>query len=338
MYELDVLNVGKEKDGDAITARFTRPDTGTMAHIVVDAGWQDDGDKVVAMLQRYEAPSVDVAILTHPDGDHIGGMGKIFDDFHVENLLINRLDLRGGADLPAAKAIKELVEKAEDGGSTILEPRPGLAFANGALTILGPSTDYYDELVQEQLEEAGLAEKAVSLGIREAVRTLTDRVLSYLPVEVPFNDGPGATARNNSSVITLLQVDGERILLTADAGVSAIERALDYAGSVGLDAELPTRVQIPHHGSRRNGSSAMLNRLLGPMKGERQGTAFVSVVSKTDPKHPAGRIVNAFKRRGYPYFWTAGNSLCWHSPDAPKRDDYSPAVEGPVLAELADDA
>ena len=297
-----VLNAGKEKDGDAITARFTRPDTGTVAHIVVDAGWQDDGDKVVAMLQRYEAPSVDVAILTHPDGDHIGGMGKVFDNFHVENLLIQRLDLRGGADLPAAKAVRELVEKAEGDGTTIVEPRPGLSFANGALTILGPSQEYYDELVQQQLEEAGLVEKAISLSIREAFRTLTDRVLGYPPREVPFDDGPGANARNNSSVITLLQLDGERILLAADAGVPAIEGALDYAGSVGLSAERPTKVQIPHHGSRRNGSSAMLDRLLGPVKDERWGTSFVNVVSKTDPKHPAGRIVNAFKRRGYPVF------------------------------------
>lgn len=77
MYDLDILSAGKEKDADAITARFTRPDTGAVAHMVVDTGWQDDGDTVVAMLQRYEAPSVDIAILTHPDGDHIGGMGKV---------------------------------------------------------------------------------------------------------------------------------------------------------------------------------------------------------------------------------------------------------------------
>ena len=264
--------------------------------------------------------------------------GEVFDNFHVENLLIHRLDLRGGAELPAAKAVKELVEKAEDGGTNIVEPLPGLTFASGVLAVLGPSQEYYDELVQQQLEEAGLVEKTVSLSLREAFRALTDRVLNYLPIEVPFDDGPGTKARNNSSVITLLQVEGERILLTADAGVPAIESALDYAGAVGLSAERPTKVQIPHHGSRRNGSSAMLDRLLGPVKDDRLGSSFVSVVSKTDPKHPAGRIVNAFKRRGYPYFWTAGNALWWHSPDAPARADYSAAEEGPILDELADDA
>jgi beta-lactamase superfamily II metal-dependent hydrolase len=72
MYEVDVLAVGKEKDADATVLRFTRPDNGQVAHVAVDAGWQPDGEKVVQMLNRYKAPHVDVAILTHPDGDHIG--------------------------------------------------------------------------------------------------------------------------------------------------------------------------------------------------------------------------------------------------------------------------
>ena len=129
MYEIDVLKVGNEKDADAITARFTRPDTGGMAHVVIDAGWQADGDTVVAMLERYGAPKVDVAIVTHPDGDHIGGMGKVFDRFSVDHLLIHRIDQRGSATLPATKAVQELVAKAERGGTTVTEPKPGLDWA-----------------------------------------------------------------------------------------------------------------------------------------------------------------------------------------------------------------
>jgi beta-lactamase superfamily II metal-dependent hydrolase len=335
VYELDILKAGKEKDADAITARFTRPDTGEIAHIVIDAGWQPDGDTVVAMLERYDAPKVDVAIVTHPDGDHIGGMGKVFDHFSVDHLLIHRIDQRGGADLPAGPAVQELVEKAEGLGTQVTEPKPGLGFGGGALTILGPSDSYYDELLAEQVE--GKVAKAATLGLREAFRTIADRVLDYLPVEVPFDDGPGCGPRNNSCVITLLRLDDRRILLTADAGVPAINAALDYAESEGIDAVRPFIVQIPHHGSRRNASSALLDRMLGPIGQEAGGVSVVSVVSKTDPKHPSGRVVNAFKRRGYPYFWTAGNSLCWQSSDAPVRDDYSQVQPGPALDEVDDD-
>jgi beta-lactamase superfamily II metal-dependent hydrolase len=335
MYEFDVLSVGNEKDADAMTAHFTRPDNGAMAHIVIDAGWQADGEKVVSMLNRYEAPSVDVVLLTHPDGDHIGGMGKVFDAFFVDRLVLHRLDLRGGASLRAADAVKELVEKAESKGATVVQPRPGLTFAGGALTILGPSDKYYDQLVEEEVEKASVA-VSKSLGLREAVKALTTRVLDWLPEELPFDDGPGTNPRNNSSVITLLQLGSKRILLTADAGVPAIERALDYAESAALSAIHPDIVQIPHHGSRRNGSSAMLDRLLGSPPGEDRGRSFVSVVSTEDPKHPSGRIVNAYRRRGYPYFWTPGKPFCW-SEDAPPRPDYSPATPGPILEELDDE-
>jgi beta-lactamase superfamily II metal-dependent hydrolase len=336
MYELDILNAGKEKSADAITARFTRPDTGGVAHVVIDAGWQDDGDTVVAMLERYGADKVDIAIVTHPDGDHIGGMGKVFDRFKVDRLLIHRIDQRGGASLPAGPAVKELAEKAEGLGTSVTEPTPGFSFGGGALTILGPSDSYYEELLAEQLE--GKVSKAVSLGLREAFKSLTDRILDYLPVEVPFDDGPGCGARNNSSVITLLRLDDRRVLLTADAGVPAVTRALDYADSNGVDAVRPMIVQIPHHGSRRNASSALLDRMLGRIGQESGGVSVVSVVSKDDPKHPAGRVANAFKRRGYPYFWTAGNPLWWHSEDAPSRADYGQAQPGPVLDEVDDDA
>jgi beta-lactamase superfamily II metal-dependent hydrolase len=339
VYELDVLAVGKEKDADAAVLRFTRPDNGQMAHVVVDAGWQADGDKVVQMLNRYEAPHVDVAIVTHPDGDHIGGMGKLFDNFSVEHLVIHRLDQRGGASLRAARAVRELVAKAEAVGTYVTEPTPGLSAFDRALTILGPSDDYYDRLVAEQLEEEGSKALGVAAGLRETLRAIADRVLESMPVdEVPFDDGPGANPRNNSSVITLLQLDGKRALLTADAGVEAIHAALDYAQEQGLDALRPDFVQIPHHGSRRNASSELLDRLLGSIGQAQAGAAFVNVVSKTDPKHPAGRVVNAYSRRGYPWWWTAGNSLCWSSPDAPPRSDYGPVDPGPVLEELDDDA
>jgi beta-lactamase superfamily II metal-dependent hydrolase len=336
MYELDVLKVGKERDATAITARFTRPDTATRAHVVVDAGWKADADTVVAMLQRYEAPGVDVALLTHPDGDHIGGMGVLFNHFHVGTLVMHRLDLRGGADLDAAEAVKELAEKAIAAGTQILEPTPGLSLLGGALTILGPSDDYYAQLVIEQRGQT--IAKALAGALRGAVRSLADRLLQDLPEEeVPFDDGPGCGPRNNSSVIALLRLDGKRVLLTGDAGVPAVEAALDYAQANAIDATRASIVQIPHHGSRRNASSVLLDRMLGPIGQAETGESFVSVISDTDRKHPSGRVVNAYARRGYPYFWTADGPKLWASADAPPRPDYGPAPPGRPLAEYDDD-
>ena len=64
---------------------------------------------------------------------------------------MHRLDERGGADLAAAKAVKELAEKALAAGTEIVEPRPGLTLASGVLTVLGPSTAYFGRKDFQQL-------------------------------------------------------------------------------------------------------------------------------------------------------------------------------------------
>jgi len=161
----------------------------------------------------------------------------------------------------------------------------------------------------------------------------SDRVVSALGVEVPF-DAKEVTPRNNSSMIVLLRLDGQSHLLTGDAGVPALERAWDAAESHDL-AETPHFVQIPHHGSRRNASSACLDRLLGGA-GQAEGshTAFLSVV-KNSEKHPSGRVVNAYIQRGCMVAATAGGSIC-HSEDTPSRPGWGPVQPIPPMEEEED--
>lgn len=340
MFEIDFLKVGERASGDAICLRFTRPDTGTLAHVVIDSGWQDDGQRVVDFIRdRYATTNIDLLIVTHPDGDHIGGTGKVVRELSVAQLLIHRLDQRGGSGLNAADAVADLVAVASARGTTVVEPFQGQQYFGGALTCLGPDESYYQELLDEQRvrEVSKAAAPSLLSTLGEAARHYADRALGALPIEVPFDEGPGPGPRNNSSVITFLQLDGKRMLLTADAGVPAIERALDFAVAVGLDACAPDLVQIPHHGSRRNASSALLDRLLGPIGGVNVGNAYVSVARDDNPKHPSGRVVNAYDRRGYPWNWTAGNPILYPSSDAPPRPDYYPLPVMAPMEELPDE-
>jgi beta-lactamase superfamily II metal-dependent hydrolase len=144
-----------------------------------------------------------------------------------------------------------------------------------------------------------------------------------------------ASPRNNSSMITLLRVDGQQMLFTADAGVPALERAWDKAEEMGI-AGAPTFSQIPHHGSRRNVSSAWLDRLLGPTGQSECRTAFISVVADSD-KHPSGRVVNAYKRRGCWVSATAGNAICFNS-GGMSRPGWGPITPlGPMIEEDDED-
>ena len=334
MFEVDFLPVGDNGDsGDAICARFTDPTTGGYRVIVVDAGYQDDGDALVAHIrQHYQTDTVDLTILTHPDGDHIPGKGTVVRELKVKELWLHNLGAHGGAALPAARAVNDLISVATRHGADVREAWSSAQRFDGAATVIGPSKTYYEELVAEQVaEHRGAAKSARAL--REAVRGVAGRVAGMLGAEIPF-EAKEVNARNNSSTIVLLKLDGETKLLTADAGVPALSAAWGYAESKGL-AETPGFVQLPHHGSRRNCSSSWLDRLLGST-GQTEGTrtAFASCVKDSD-KHPSGKVVNAHKRRGCYVAATAGQqSICHKSDDAPPRLGWGPVTPlGPMVEE-----
>lgn len=320
MYEVDFLPVGeKGQSGDAIAMRFSRPDGAGNAVMVIDAGFQADGDALVEHIdQYYETNKVDVAVLTHPDGDHIGGMGRVIENLDVATLCLHRIGDRGGESLPAADAVKELIELAENRGTTVAEPFAGTHTLGGAVTFLGPDEAWYEQLVKEQVAEAPerALRKAKGYG---ALRILGQRVLAALPVEVPFDDDGGTNPRNNSSIITLVQVDEKRFLFTGDAGVPALESAWEWLVTTTGDTTPPAIMQIPHAGSRHNGSSDLLNLILGRTGQSVERDAVVSVASESK-KHPSPRIVNGYMRRGCSVYETRGKVLGENSPDAPPRN------------------
>jgi beta-lactamase superfamily II metal-dependent hydrolase len=341
VYEVDFLPVGKAgRHGDAIAMRFTRPDTGTYAHVIIDAGFEENGEALVEHVQRYYATrSVDLAIVTHPDGDHIGGMGVVIRELDVGALCIHRLGERGGAGLPAAGAVDELIGVAEENGTAIHEPFAGTYAFGYALRILGPTEHWYAELVAEQQAEARERAEAARRppALVETARLLGQRFLAALPlVEVPFDDAGGTNPRNNSSAIILVTVGDHRMLLTSDAGVPALERAWDWLEVNVADSSPPGFADLPHHGSRHNASSGLLDRILGPTGQAQTKGAFVNV-GPGAKKHPSPRVANAFMRRGYVVYQTAGKEVCHFGEGAPNRPNWVPATPLVPLDETQDD-
>lgn len=309
MYEVDFLPVGQGgRHGDAIALRFTHPSEARYAHVVVDSGFEDSGRALVAHFdQFYGTRSVDLAILTHPDGDHIGGMGVVIREMNVETLCLHRLGDRGGRGLPAATAVDDLIAVAEANGTRIYEPFAGHYAFDGVLRFLGPDEAYYAELVAEQQAEARAA-GAPPGRVRAAVRALSDRFAAVLPVEVAFDDAGGTNPRNNSSIISLFDFGDARVLLTSDAGVPALNRAWDWLEQSGLGTSAPDCMDLPHHGSRHNASSELLNRILGPI-GQAEARNGVASVGSDAKKHPSARVVNGFKRRGYRVYETRAKTI-----------------------------
>jgi len=337
VYEIDFLKVGAaEKSGDAIALRF--PYQGRWVVVIIDGGFTDVGEQLIGhVLRWYQTSQVDLVISTHPDGDHINGLTPVLEQLDVRELFIHlprvhRSDVSSWCPEP----VDDLVRVARRRGVTITEPFTGESRFGGILTVVGPTQSYYESLL-DAARLGAIRGAAVSGGFSAAVgvalRKLASRAVALLPEET-LTDFGETTERNNSSVVTLLTLDGQRVLLTGDGGIPALSQAADYLEllpSAGLPIAL---FQAPHHGSRRNLGPSILNRLLGP-GGTLRGEAIVSA-SDQAAKHPSPKVTNALLRRGYPVYSTEKAHLCFPS-DMPARPGWSTATPLPPLDESEED-
>ncbi len=343
-YEVDFLAVGEgDKCGDAIAARWGNlsGQRNEQTVVVIDGGFVESGNTLVDHIKKfYNTDRVDLVISTHPDTDHISGLQVVLERLKVDclwmhlpwkhttdiaNLFVDgrvtdnsiRVDIR-----ESLEAAVKLEQTARAKGIPIVEPFVGTNNESSQVLILGPSKEYYEGLLPyfqgtPEPKEAGIAEKAL-WGLQEVIRKIAES-FEYETID----DTGETTAENNSSTIILIFVGTEWLLFTGDAGIPALTEAVNRLEGVGFDFSKITFIQVPHHGSQRNIGPTILNRLVGPKLKQDQmlKTAFISVAKEGEPKHPAKKVTNAFRRRGAPPFITRGNTI-WQHIDAPLRTGW----------------
>jgi beta-lactamase superfamily II metal-dependent hydrolase len=364
--EIDFLAVGDaSKSGDAIAVRFgnlysNRREEQTI--ITIDGGTKESGADLVEHIKKhYGTTIVDYAFLTHPDGDHASGMSEILENLTVRTVLMHRpwnhsnaihnlfdddritpnsIRERSKENLAAAHEIEKL---AIAKGIKILEPFAGVGTKDGSIKVLGPSLEYYREVLSKfdympELIEAKSAENfSIFNAAARAIKWIAERWDQDLLVE-PEEDA--TSPENNSSMILLITTgNGTQHLLTGDAGVPALSKALDYAADNSISLSNLTFIQTPHHGSKRNIGPSVLDRLFGgikPLGTTPDKTTFISAAKEGEPKHPNKRVTNAFLRRGVKPFVTAGKAVRHHD-DAPPRVGWSTANPIPFHNQVEDD-
>ncbi|HEU4737698.1 MAG TPA: MBL fold metallo-hydrolase [Solirubrobacterales bacterium] len=337
MFEIDFLSVGEESaHGDAIALRYTTP-TGSEIRGIVDAGYRGDGDRLVAHVEQYYGSNqVDFVLLTHPDADHVNGMGEVMRGLSVTNLMLHRPAEHGFSGNSGSRPAEELVDLAEAQGTKVFEPFAGLPGFENTFLIAGPSLEFYRDQLAAQSVTTKAAAPSATERLAASLAFGEQAELPEFPIEVPFDDDGGTNPRNNSSAILQIRAGENRLLFTGDAGVPALNRAQDYFEGRGENDHFKL-FQLPHHGSRHNLDSATCDRLLGQIGQASPGVAVVSVAPK-DPKKPSPRITNACGRRGY-RVWSTSDSSYWlryGSPDAPDRPDAVPIDPIPPQAEPAE--
>ena len=351
LYEIDFLPVENEeqdggKSGDAIAMRFTVETEAREAVVVVDGGFTGVGDDLVKHVRNYyETNYVDLVISTHPDADHLNGLTTVIEEMDVEELMVHqpRLHAYDLSDFSNLEALDELLEAASSNGVRVTEPFTGTTRFDGQLLVLGPTEDFYEQLLEEQLSPQAkimaILREAFAKRPIQHLQMLEERALETLPGETLTDEGE-TSPRNNSSVITLVSADSRRFMLTGDAGIPALERGADYYESkIGPFASFPLHfLQGPHHGSKHNVGPSILNRILGK-PGATYATSYVSYISsaKASTKHPSPKVVNALSRRACLVSATEGVSICHRSIDAPSRPDWVLLEPLPPLAEDEND-
>jgi len=242
-FEIDFLDVEAKSSGDAIPCRYSVG--GVMFIHVTDGGFQSTGDTLVEHINKYyDSPSfIDNVVVTHPDGDHAGGIRSLFEEFEIGSLwmlrpweyaeeLIDRFSRFTSVD-GLRKRLKELYpnlvaleELADENGVEICEPFQGAGI--GHFTVMAPTKASYLDLVVEsdktpeatKQAEASLVMKALAAignGMMTSVRALWGQE------SFPEDD---TSDENNMSVVQYATLCGKTILLTGDAGRATWPAAL----------------------------------------------------------------------------------------------------------------
>jgi beta-lactamase superfamily II metal-dependent hydrolase len=319
VYEVDFLPVG-DGNGDAICVRYGNDETGYWLH-VIDGGFTDTADTVIRHIEAQYGGHYKIShmVLSHADNDHACGLIGILNRFEISGAIwMNRpwryasLILHRYPGYTEARLVKEirdahpyLVELENIAARRNIEVKDVFQGAKiGPFTVLAPHVDRYIGTIADFGKTPEAKKPALTFAktfIGEAIEAAAKWVNEDWDIETLSNDpDPPTSASNESCVVQLGQIEGNKVLLTGDVGPIGLNEAADYAQALGLLSP-PNFVQVPHHGSRKNVTPGVLDRWLGPIgeKGAKRGTAFCSI-GKGKDDYPRGQVQNAFERRGYP--------------------------------------
>ena len=357
-FEIDFLPVGDaDKSGDAICLRWgydleNKYGRKRQFVCVVDGGFSETGDAIVSHLKNhYHTTYVNVVVNTHPHRDHIGGLQKVIEQCNVDYLVMHRpwnhnslvdfFDDDRVTNRGIKKSLKknlgpamQLAKLASDKKIKLCEcfaPCKWDSLCGVNVFVLGPSQEYYHSLLPD-------------FRSTPTEPNYRGERVEYEDYEVPEQFSPLAddgvtSAENNSSIILAFQLpNGEIALLTGDAGIPALTRAVIEARRQQLDLQSQVVFfQMPHHGSIQNLGPSVLNKILGsPAEADmrKKAIAYASVCQHPEVGHPAKHVTNAIRARNCDCFSTTGQPIRKVFGSVPPRDGWVPLTPIPYYSKV----
>ena len=290
-----------------------------------------------------EQKAIDFLCVSHPDQDHTVGILQILENFTVKRLYMNRpwlysddlweyvtdhrINLKKHLQ-DVYNYIAEIEASAQEKGIPIYEAFEGTQIES-CFFVLSPAKAFYLQLLCESDKTLLEAKESAVEKWKNVLKRLAAKAkdvaltLSESWTHEELRENVSTTPENESSIILLGILDNAKILLTGDAGIRALDRAINYSTLIGVSLKSEVKFyQIPHHGGRHNVSPSILNRLLGGILPEGSipdRTAFASSAKGSD--HPYKMVTNAFLRRGVkPFTNNDGQTIYHHTQDMPDRN------------------
>lgn len=301
-FVIDFIYVG---DGDAIIIWGRNPNVKDFVFFI-DGGNAGNGQKIVDHYKAYIKPHLFKENLigfinSHPHNDHINGLIEVVEllkdelDFAIYNDPVDHITselkdqikksylAKEDADIThlyeSFEKVYRLNELCEEHNITRYRALSDeLTIVDEDIVLLSPSKSFYENKVQQFtnidfLKKVDYASKAPTI--------FEDEVTSPCTIVDEIND---ASPENlTSTVLQLTDSTGKKYILTADSGVESF----DDMDENGFTPENINLVQLPHHGSRRNVSSAWLKRFNPDM--------YIASAAG-NVKHPRKAVINCIKR------------------------------------------
>ncbi|MBW8369025.1 MAG: hypothetical protein K0M70_14350 [Arenimonas sp.] len=278
--------------GDCLWVEYGEADAPSPKRILIDCGTERTyREHLKAKIEQTVAAEggvrFELFVVTHVDSDHIGGALRFLDDCAAPDSGVDigevwfngykHLDNHSPYELGGAQGelLSELLLRSDWDWNTSFGTRavmvpdegdlPQVDVAGMRLTLLSPDFARLQKLKPEWAENARKNGLTAGGRLPEDEAVLNDGWLGEdqsgavddLAASVFIQDSAKA---NGSSIAFIAEYDGERVLFGADAHPSMLLQSARREPLADLETVELAAFKLPHHGSRKNVSVAMLER------------------------------------------------------------------------------
>lgn len=111
-------------------------------NMLIDAGTNSGADELVKDLKGREIKSIDIAIVTHPHEDHIGGMDEVLENFDVKSFYAPKIS-------HTTKTYENMIRAVKNEGLKVKQIKQGTSLDLGKgvdIEVYTPVKSSYDDL------------------------------------------------------------------------------------------------------------------------------------------------------------------------------------------------